>query len=225
MPAAAKLLRAIIMGAPGSGKGTISSRIVQDFAMKHLSSGDLLRKQIHDKTAYGLTAKMYIERGDLVPDQVMVRMIMYELTSIHNSSWLLDGFPRTVEQAKALLRDQPIDIVLNLRVPFDVIIDRIKGRWTHPQSGRIYHTEFNPPKEPGVDDVTGEPLMQRDDDKEETVKARLEHYRRLTHPVLQFFRNKGMVEEFTGNYSNEIWPLVHQSLSTQLKPLQYTRYE
>ncbi|CAL1532205.1 unnamed protein product [Lymnaea stagnalis] len=216
-----KLLRAIIMGAPGSGKGTISARIVQDFGVKHLSSGDLLRKQIHDKTANGMTAKRFIDAGELVPDNVMLRMVMYELNNLQHHSWLLDGFPRTVEQSKALIRDQPIDIVINLRVPFEVIIDRIKGRWTHLPSGRIYHIEFNPPKVPGIDDVTGEPLLQRDDDKEETVKARLEHYRRLTHPVLQFFRNKGIVEEFTGKYSNELWPQVHDALAQVLKPKTY----
>uniref|UniRef100_A0A0B6ZK25 GTP:AMP phosphotransferase, mitochondrial n=1 Tax=Arion vulgaris TaxID=1028688 RepID=A0A0B6ZK25_9EUPU len=223
--AAKKLLRAIIMGAPGSGKGTISSRIMHDFDVKHLSSGDLLRKQIHDKTANGLTAKRFMESGELVPDNVMLRMVTYELSQLQNTSWLLDGFPRTVEQAHALLRDYPIDVVLNLRVPFEVIIDRIKGRWTHLASGRIYHTEFNPPKVPGLDDVTNEPLVQREDDKEETVRARLEHYRRLTHPVLQYFRNKGMVDEFTGKYSNELWPQVHGSLSKLVKPIKYTHYE
>ncbi|XP_059167258.1 GTP:AMP phosphotransferase AK3, mitochondrial-like [Physella acuta] len=220
-----KLLRAIIMGAPGSGKGTISARIVTDFGVKHLSSGDLLRKQIQERTVNGMAAKKYIDAGELVPDNVMLRMVMYELGNLQQQSWLLDGFPRTVEQAKSLIRDQPIDIVVNLRVPFEVIIDRIKGRWTHLASGRIYHTEFNPPKVPGIDDVTGEPLVQRDDDKEETVKARLEHYRRLTHPVLQFFRNKGIVEEFTGKYSNELWPQVHEALAQVLKPIKYTHYE
>ncbi|KAK0069848.1 GTP:AMP phosphotransferase AK3, mitochondrial-like [Biomphalaria glabrata] len=222
---ATKLLRAIIMGAPGSGKGTISSRIVHDFGVKHISSGDLLRKQIQDKTANGMAAKRYIDVGELVPDNVMLTMILNELNHLQNHNWLLDGFPRTVEQAKALIRSQPIDIVINLRVPFEVIIDRIKGRWTHLPSGRIYHTEFNPPKKTGLDDVTGEPLVQRDDDKEETVKARLEHYRRLTHPVLQFFRNKGVVEEFSGNYSNELWPQVHDALAKVMTPLKYTHYE
>ncbi|CAG5116456.1 unnamed protein product [Candidula unifasciata] len=223
--AATKLLRAIIMGAPGSGKGTISARIVQDFGVKHISSGDLLRKHVNEKTANGLIARRYMEAGELVPDNLMLRMVSQELSLLSHASWLLDGFPRTVEQAHALLRDYPIDVVLNLRVPFDVIIDRIKGRWTHPGSGRIYHTEFNPPKVPGIDDVTGEPLIQREDDKEETVKARLEHYRRLTHPVLQFFRNKGMVEEFTGKYSNELWPQIHEALSQLVKPIQYTHYK
>ncbi|KAK7101014.1 GTP:AMP phosphotransferase AK3, mitochondrial-like [Littorina saxatilis] len=220
-----KFLRAIIMGPPGSGKGTIASRISKDFAMVHLSSGDLLRTQIYDMTEFGLQAKAFMDEGKLVPDEIVTSIVVDELKKYEHDSWLLDGFPRTVEQAKSLEHDEPVDVVLNLRVPFDVILDRIKGRWTHPKSGRIYHTEFNPPKVAGVDDETGEPLSQRDDDKEETVRKRLEHYRRLTHPVLQFYRNKGMVEEFTGSYSNEIWPKVHQFMSTVKEPIQYTHYE
>lgn len=213
------------MGPPGSGKGTIASRISKDFGMIHLSSGDLLRQQIYDMTEYGTTAKAYMDEGKLVPDNIVTKIMIDELKKYEHESWLLDGFPRTVEQAKAVEHDEPVDVVLNLRVPFEVIIDRIKGRWTHRKSGRIYHTEFNPPKQPGIDDVTGEPLIQRDDDKEETVRNRLEHYRRLTHPVLQFYMNKGMVEEFTGSYSNEIWPKVHRFLSTIKTPLQYTHYD
>ncbi|KAK3606155.1 hypothetical protein CHS0354_010788 [Potamilus streckersoni] len=179
-----KLLRAIIMGPPGSGKGTISTRIIKDFPMKHLSSGDVLRSQMLNRTR----------------------------------------FPRTLSQSEALYKLEPVDLVVNLNVPFEVIIDRIKGRWTHTPSGRIYHTEFNPPKVPGKDDVTGEPLIQRDDDKEETVCKRLETYQKLTQPVLNFYREHHLLEEFTGKYSNEIWPKVHQFLSTKIKPLQYTEY-
>lgn len=222
-----KLLRAIIMGPPGSGKGTISARIVKDFGLVHLSSGDILRKQIHDQTDLGMLAKGYIDHGHLVPDELITKLMISELRKLgeKRDSWLLDGFPRTVEQARHLEHDEPVDVIVNLRVPFETIIDRIKGRWTHAESGRIYHTEFNPPKRPGVDDITGEPLIQREDDKEGTVRMRLEHYRRLTHPVLQFYRNKGMVEEFTGTESNEIWPKVHDFLATLKQPLQYTHYK
>ncbi|KAL8582198.1 hypothetical protein ACOMHN_004117 [Nucella lapillus] len=220
-----KVLRAIIMGPPGSGKGTIANRISKDFGMVHLSSGDLLRQQIYDMTECGLLAKAYMDEGRLVPDNVMTEVMVNELMKYETESWLLDGFPRTVEQAKALERDEPVEVVMNLRVPFDVIIERIRGRWTHAKSGRIYHTEFNPPKVTGVDDVTGDELIQREDDKEETVRKRLEHYRRLTHPVLQFYRNKGMVEEFTGSYSNEIWPEVHKFLANLKEPQQYTHYD
>ncbi|XP_060575252.1 GTP:AMP phosphotransferase AK3, mitochondrial-like [Ruditapes philippinarum] len=219
-----KLLRALIMGPPGSGKGTISSRIIKDFSMKHLSSGDLLRHQILLKTEAGLAAKKYIDQGGLVPDDIMVKLLVDELKQIKTSSWLLDGFPRTVPQAQALYEKEPLDVVLNLNIPDYIIIDRIKGRWTHAPSGRIYHTEFNPPKVPGKDDVTGEPLIQRDDDKEETVRKRLEGYQKMTQPVLQFYREHGILEEFKGKYSNEIWPHVHKYMSTKITPLQYTEY-
>ncbi|XP_071162907.1 GTP:AMP phosphotransferase AK3, mitochondrial-like [Mytilus edulis] len=219
-----KIFRAVIMGPPGSGKGTISTRIVKDFNLKHLSSGDLLRSQILNKTTAGQLAKDYIDHGKLVPDNVMVDLILNELQNMKSHSWLLDGFPRTVTQAGALLKKEPIDLVVNLNVPFEVIIDRIKGRWTHAPSGRIYHTEFNPPKVQGKDDVTGEDLIQRDDDKPETVRKRLETYQNNTQPVLQYFRDHGLLEEFAGRYSNEIWPKVHSFLSTKTEPLQYTHY-
>ncbi|XP_046357967.2 GTP:AMP phosphotransferase AK3, mitochondrial-like isoform X1 [Haliotis rufescens] len=220
-----KLLRAIIMGPPGSGKGTISQRIMKDFDMKHLSSGDVLRKQIFERTAAGIEAEKYIAQGQLVPDLTMVNLIFNELEKLENHSWLLDGFPRTVAQAKEVLDRGPIDAVINLNVPFEVIIDRIKGRWTHPASGRIYHTEFNPPTKEGIDDVTGEPLIQRDDDRPETVRKRLEGYQLSTQPVLHFFNDKKLLKEFTGKYSNELWPLVHDYLATKTAPVQYTRYK
>ncbi|XP_069128214.1 GTP:AMP phosphotransferase AK3, mitochondrial-like [Argopecten irradians] len=219
-----KVVRAIIMGPPGSGKGTISTRIIKDFSMKHLSSGDLLRAQVINKTSASITAKQFIDKGQLVPDDVMVKLILNELNKFEQNSWMLDGFPRTVPQAKALYKEKPVDLVLNLNVPFEVIIDRIKGRWTHAPSGRIYHTEFNPPKVTGKDDVTGENLIQRDDDKEETVRNRLQIYQNQTEPVLEFYRKHGILTEFTGKYSNEIWPKVFEFLSTKSEPLQYTQY-
>ncbi|XP_050403128.1 GTP:AMP phosphotransferase AK3, mitochondrial [Patella vulgata] len=220
-----KIFRTIIIGPPGSGKGTISTRIVKDFGMKHLSSGDILRKQILDGTAAGSTAKQFIDKGQLVPDNVMVQLIINELKKIQGNSWLLDGFPRTLTQAKSLYEEEPVDVVVNLNVPFNVIIERIEKRWTHIPSGRIYHTEFNPPKLQGKDDKTGDDLIQRDDDKPETVRKRLETFQNLTQPVLEFYRSKNILAEFTGSYSNEIWPEVHKLLSTYKSPLQYTEYK
>lgn len=211
-----KIVKAIIIGAPGSGKGTISSRIVKDFGMKHLSSGDMLRGQILQKTEAGLNAKKYTDKGDLVPDEIMVKLILNEIHSLGNVSWLLDGFPRTVAQAIDLHKSEPVNMVISLNVPFEVIIDRIKGRWTHLPSGRVYNTEFNPPKTPGIDDVTGEPLVQRDDDKPETVRQRLETYNRQTKPVLEYYKNMHLLTEFKGKYTNEIWPRVREFLSTQM---------
>ncbi|XP_008101545.1 GTP:AMP phosphotransferase AK3, mitochondrial isoform X2 [Anolis carolinensis] len=171
-----RLLRAVIMGPPGSGKGTISGRIVQHFALKHLSSGDLLRENMNRKT----------------------------------------GFPRTVPQAEALDKVCPIDTVIDLDVPFETIQQRLTARWIHPNSGRVYNLEFNPPKVSGVDDDTGESLIQRDDDKPETVMKRLKSYEAQTRPVLQYYRQKGVLKSFAGTETNKIWPHVHRFLQTKL---------
>ncbi|GAB1598327.1 GTP:AMP phosphotransferase AK3, mitochondrial-like [Argonauta hians] len=220
-----KVIKAIILGAPGSGKGTISDRIVKDFSMKHLSSGDLLRSHISKGTALGCSAKEYIDKGHLVPDNIILQLILETLQSHKDDTWLLDGFPRTVSQAVALSKAQTIDFVLNLNVPFDIIIERIKGRWIHQPSGRVYHTEFNPPKVHGVDNVTQEPLIQRDDDKPETVQRRLNVYQELTQPVFEFYRKNQMLVEFSGNSTPEIWPKVREFMSTKLEPVQEIKYE
>ncbi|ESP01206.1 hypothetical protein LOTGIDRAFT_230595 [Lottia gigantea] len=220
-----KVLKTIIIGPPGAGKGTISTRIVKDFGMKHLSSGDILRKHIMEGTATGLAAKHHIDKGELVPDRVMVDIFITELRHLHNHSWLLDGFPRTVKQAEALHRVEPVDLVINLKVPFEVIMERISNRWTHISSGRIYHSEFNPPKVTGKDDVTGEDLIQRDDDKPETVRQRLQTFQNMTEKVLDFYRERDLLTEFQGSESNEIWPRVHKFLSTIKTPLHYTEYK
>lgn len=142
-------LRLIILGAPGSGKGTISSRIVKDLKLNHLSSGDLLRSNIQNKTELGLKVKDLVSKGKLVSDDLMTRIVLQELNKLGNSSWLLDGFPRTLNQCKTL-DDKKIfvDRVINLNVPFEEIINRLKHRWVHPPSGRVYNLEFNPPKVP-----------------------------------------------------------------------------
>ncbi|XP_044142824.1 GTP:AMP phosphotransferase AK3, mitochondrial [Bufo gargarizans] len=210
------LFRAVIMGPPGSGKGTISDRIVKHFALKHLSSGDLLRLNIQKKTEVGILAKSYIEQGQLVPDGVITRLIVQELNNFGEHNWLLDGFPRTVPQAQALDKAHQINTVIDLNVPFQTIKDRLTARWIHPASGRVYNTEFNPPKVSGIDDLTGEPLVQREDDKPETVTKRLNAYEALTKPVLEYYKNKGVLETFSGTETNKIWPHVHSFLQTKL---------
>ncbi|CAI9726097.1 AMP phosphotransferase AK3, mitochondrial-like [Octopus vulgaris] len=220
-----KVVKAIILGAPGSGKGTISERILKDFSMKHLASGDLLRSQILKGTDIGVSAKKYIDKGQLVPDNLVLQLILETIQAHKDDTWLLDGFPRTLNQAITLNKIQPINFVINLNVPFDIIIERIKGRWIHMPSGRVYHTEFNPPKVQGIDDVTQEPLVQREDDKPETVRHRLNVYKELTQPVLDFYRKNQLLEEFTGNSTPEIWPKVRQFISTKLEPVQKTEYK
>lgn len=211
-----KLFKMVILGSPGSGKGTISSRIVRDFGLKHMSSGDILRSQVLKKTDVGQEAEKYMKAGKLVPDETMVKLISSELSALKTSTWLLDGFPRTRPQAEALDQHEKLDLVLSLEVPDEVIIERIKGRWTHLPSGRIYHTEFNPPKVPGKDDVTGEPLVQREDDKAESVRQRLEYYAANTGPLKKFYEEQGLLECFHGTMSNEIYPRVHKYLQTYI---------
>ncbi|KAJ8982339.1 hypothetical protein NQ317_009455 [Molorchus minor] len=167
---ATKIFKSVILGAPASGKGTISARIIKNFNLKHISSGDKLRQHIQNNTPIGIEAQKYIQAGKLVPDEIMIQFISNELKNVQNSAWLLDGFPRTLAQAKALWEVEKLDLAINLDVPFQIIIDRVKGRWVHLASGRVYNEGFNSPKVRGKDDITGEPLIQRDDDKPEVVK-------------------------------------------------------
>ncbi|CAG9107636.1 hypothetical protein JYU34_011324 [Plutella xylostella] len=214
MSVRSKLLKTLILGAPASGKGTISSRIVKKYNVEHISSGDKLRDHIQKQTELGKEAKKYINEGKLVPDEIMIKFMIAEMSKVSGKPWLLDGFPRTVEQAMALWKVQPVDVVLNLNVPFDVIIDRVKSRWVHLPSGRVYNIGFNTPKVEGKDDETGEALTQRPDDKPEAVKKRLEIYDSITRPVIQFYKEKGILKEFEGRTSDEIWPKVTKYLDT-----------
>ncbi|CAJ1070876.1 GTP:AMP phosphotransferase AK3%2C mitochondrial isoform X1 [Xyrichtys novacula] len=211
-----RIFRAVIMGPPGSGKGTVSARITKSFGLKHVSSGDILRANINAKTELGLLMKSCIDQGQLAPDDVMSRLILNDLRAVGQSSWLLDGFPRTVSQAEALDDACSVDTVINLNVPFQTIKQRLTSRWTHFPSGRVYNTDFNPPKVPGLDDVTGEPLVQRDDDTPETVTRRLKAYETQTEPVLEYYRSKGVLETFSGTETNKIWPHVEAFLHRKL---------
>lgn len=204
---------ALIIGAPGSGKGTISNWIVRDFGLQHVSSGDILRANLRDGTPLGLEAKSHMEKGDLVPDSLMVGLVAGELKKLKEAPWLLDGFPRTQTQAEALQSETPVNVVINLDIPFETIIDRIKDRWIHPGSGRVYNLIFNPPKVAGLDDETGEPLIQREDDKPESVLNRLEVFKASTAPVLDYYRSQGILADFQGTESKKIWPHVEKYLT------------
>lgn len=211
---ASKIFRTVIMGAPGSGKGTISSRILKKFGFVHLSCGDILRNHVQLNTELGKMAKEYLAKGQLVPDDLVTKTILNEINAFgNNKSWLLDGYPRTIQQANSIGGKIQFDVVLNLIVPHTVIIDRVQGRWVHMASGRVYNTDYSRPKVPFCDDVTGEPLEQRNDDKPETVKKRLEIYENLTKPVTDYYRAKGILHEFTGSTSDVIWPQVDKCLA------------
>lgn len=218
-----KILRAVIMGAPASGKGTISSRIVNKFGLEHISAGDILRLNIKNGTPLGQTAKKYIEGGLLVPDDLVIKCIFGRIIEIGKKSWLLDGFPRTVVQAEELNAQHPVDVVVNLQVPKQVIVERTQGRWTHLPSGRVYNIGFNEPKVPFKDDVTGEPLVQRDDDKPETVAKRFELYESCTKPVIEYYKNLNICYDFAGKATNEIWPRVDEFLMEKTKSLMANR--
>ncbi|CAG9865321.1 unnamed protein product [Phyllotreta striolata] len=216
------VLKAVILGAPGSGKGTISNRIIKAFNMEYISSGDRLRQNIKEKTAIGLEATKYINDGKLLPDDLMIKFITEELSKVRSNSWLLDGFPRTLQQAQQLWKRETLDLAINLVVPFSVILERVEGRMVHLPSGRAYNSTFNIPKNPGFDDVTGEPLTKREDDKPEVVKKRLAVYEEMTRPVIEFYREQGILKEFHGETSDAISPQVINVMSGYIKQAQKT---
>ncbi len=168
-------MRLILLGAPGAGKGTQAQFICEKLAIPQISTGDMLRAAVKAGTELGVAAKKIMDAGGLVSDDIIIGLVKDRLTQPDCSKgYLFDGFPRTIPQAQAM-KDAgvPIDYVLEIDVPFDAIIDRMGGRRVHPASGRTYHIKYNPPKVEGKDDVTGDSLIQRDDDKEETVRKRL----------------------------------------------------
>ncbi len=182
-------MRLILLGAPGAGKGTQATFICQKFGIPQISTGDMLRAAVKAGTPLGLEAKAVMDSGGLVSDELIINLVKERLKQPDCANgFLFDGFPRTIPQADAMkAAGVKLDFVLEIDVPFDAIIERMSGRRSHPASGRTYHVKFNPPKAPGLDDVTGEPLIQRDDDKEETVKKRLDVYSSLTRPLVDYY--------------------------------------
>lgn len=182
-------MRLILLGAPGAGKGTQATFICHKYGIPQISTGDMLRTAVKAGTALGLEAKKIMSAGGLVKDDLIINLVKERITQRDCAKgFLFDGFPRTIAQADAMkTAGVKIDYVLAIDVPFDAIIERMSGRRSHPASGRTYHVKFNPPKVPGRDDITGEALIQRDDDKEETVKKRLEVYRAQTRPLVKYY--------------------------------------
>jgi adenylate kinase len=182
-------MRLILLGAPGAGKGTQATFICQKYGIPQISTGDMLRAAVKAGSPLGLEAKAIMASGGLVSDDLIINLVKDRLTQPDCvNGFLFDGFPRTIPQADAMkAAGVKLDYVVEIDVPFDAIIERMSGRRSHPASGRTYHVKFNPPKVAGVDDVSGEPLIQRDDDKEETVKNRLDVYSAQTRPLVDYY--------------------------------------
>ena len=182
-------MRLILLGPPGAGKGTQATFITEHFGIPQISTGDMLRAAVKAGTPLGLQAKSIMESGGLVSDDLIIGLVQDRLTQPDcQNGYLFDGFPRTIPQADALKSaNVALDYVLEIDVPEEEIIERMSGRRVHPASGRSYHVKFNPPKVDGIDDNTGEPLVQRDDDKEETVRHRLSVYRDQTRPLVDYY--------------------------------------
>ncbi len=182
-------MRLILLGAPGAGKGTQATFICQKYGIPQISTGDMLRAAVKAGTPLGLEAKGIMDSGGLVSDGLIINLVKERLTQPDCAKgFLFDGFPRTIPQADAMkAAGVVLDYVVEIDVPFEAIIERMSGRRSHPLSGRTYHVKFNPPKVAGVDDVTGEPLVQREDDKEETVKKRLDVYSAQTRPLVEYY--------------------------------------
>ena len=184
-------MRLILLGAPGAGKGTQATFICQKYGIPQISTGDMLRAAVKAGTALGLQAKKVMDSGGLVSDALIINLVRERLALPDCAAgFLFDGFPRTLPQADAMKSaGVKLDYVLEIEVPFDAIVERMSGRRSHPGSGRSYHLRFNPPKTPGLDDITGEPLIQRADDLEDTVKKRLEVYSAQTRPLVDYYAN------------------------------------
>ena len=182
-------MRLILLGAPGAGKGTQATFICQKYGIPQISTGDMLRAAVKAGTELGLQAKSIMDSGGLVSDSLIINLVKERLQQPDCAKgFLFDGFPRTIPQADAMkAAGVPLDYVVEIDVPFDAIIERMSGRRSHPASGRTYHVKFNPPKVQDKDDVTGEPLIQREDDKEETVKNRLNVYSAQTRPLVNYY--------------------------------------
>lgn len=182
-------MRLILLGPPGAGKGTQATFIKEHFKIPQISTGDMLRAAVKAGTPLGLAAKKVMDSGGLVSDDIIIGLVKDRLTEPDCAQgYLFDGFPRTIPQAQAMVdAGVNIDYVLEIDVPNEAIIERMSGRRVHVASGRTYHVKFNPPRQAGIDDVSGEPLIQRDDDREETVGKRLEVYQLQTRPLVDFY--------------------------------------
>lgn len=191
----------MVLGPPGAGKGTQAEMLERELGLKHLSTGDILREEVRKGTELGKRAEKYMKSGELVPDDLIVEMMEREISKYDN--FVLDGFPRNLKQAEALDKMCRIDKVILLEVPDEVILERLSLRRSCPKCNRVYHLKYNPPKENEICDYCGVKLYQRDDDKEEVIKKRLEVYRKETEPIAKFYMEKGILVKVNGSKSIE----------------------
>ncbi len=218
-----KNIHIILLGPPGCGKGTQAQKLIREFGFVQLSTGDMLRAAISKGTEIGMQAKSIIDKGELVSDELVIGIVRDRIFSTEcECGYMLDGFPRTLAQAEKLDqiltdRNQKIDVVFRLCVPDDMAIRRIAGRRFHITSGRSYNLEFNPPNIEGRDDITGEKLVQREDDKEEIVQSRLNTYHELTEPLVRYYQKQGIIKAIDGAGSPEkIYAEIKQTLNEVL---------
>ena len=214
-------LNLILMGPPGAGKGTQAERLVDDFDLPYYATGDILRAAVREESDLGKEAKEYMERGDLVPDDVICEVIMERVDSDEAADgFLLDGFPRTVSQAETLdgaldRRGRRLTAALLIDVPDEEVVRRLSGRRVCVKNQHTYHVEFDPPKNEGVCDQDGSRLEQRDDDKPETVRKRLEVYQEQTYPLVEWYEDKGLLRKFDGTRPpDEVHRHIRATLAT-----------
>lgn len=219
-------LRMVFIGPPGSGKGTQAPRLRDAFHVKHLATGDMLRASVARQTPIGARVKSIMDEGELVPDDVMVELVGEALSEPDCSAgFVLDGFPRTVVQAQKLdellsKRHEHLDLAVEFKINDSLLVGRICGRLLHPPSGRTYHVQFSPPRIPGLDDVTGDPLVRRSDDNEATLLRRLQSFHKQTTPIVEYYRERGIWSQVdAARPPDDVWQGILSLVEKKQPPL------